>query len=542
MKSFGDIKIGSKLALSFFAVVMLIVIQGVFSMGQLGQVNQISTDMELNWMPSVRIASDMNTNTSDYRLAEIQHILSLSDSEMAKYEKDMADVQATLDKNRNQYEKLISSPEEQKLYDEFNKQWAAYQVEHAKILGFSKSKKYEEAKVLLRGLSQTTFDAASSVLNQIIELNIKGGQTASQLGDALYDSARNWIIAGVGVAALLAISLAILLTRYIARPLGVLVGVARGVAGGDLTGRIEVHSRDETGQLAQAMKDMVDSLKQTATAMRSCSMQVSDAVSGLSASSTQVAQSSQLQSEAAATTAAAVEQITVSINSVAENTGDVRKMSEQSLEQTRQGSHSVNEMIVEIQGVQEAVDQIAGEVKEFVSSTRAITSMTQQVKDIADQTNLLALNAAIEAARAGEQGRGFAVVADEVRKLAEKSAKSANEIDQVTSSLNQKSTKVEEVVQAGLRSLQRTQDHVTKVSQVLLAAGESVSQSSNGVNDIASSVSEQSLASTEIARNVEKIAQMSEENHAAVQANAQEISRLQGLAKELLAAAERFKI
>ena len=542
MKSFGDIKIGSKLALSFFAVVMLIVIQGVFSVGQLGKVNQLSTDMELNWMPSVRLTADINTNIANYRIAEVKLLLSFSDSEIAKFEKVVADIQAALQNNRNQYEKLISSPEEQKLYDEFNKRRAEYRVVAAQILDFSKAGKHEEAKALLLGLSQTTFDASSSTLAQLTDMNVKGGQIASQLGDALYDSARNWIIAGVVVAALLAISLAILLTRYIARPLGVLVGVARGVAGGDLTGRIEVHSRDETGQLAQAMKDMVDSLKQTATAMRSCSMQVSDAVSGLSASSTQVAQSSQLQSEAAATTAAAVEQITVSINSVAENTGDVRKMSEQSLEQTRQGSHSVNEMIVEIQGVQEAVDQIAGEVKEFVSSTRAITSMTQQVKDIADQTNLLALNAAIEAARAGEQGRGFAVVADEVRKLAEKSAKSANEIDQVTSSLNQKSTKVEEVVQAGLRSLQRTQDHVTKVSQVLLAAGESVSQSSNGVNDIASSVSEQSLASTEIARNVEKIAQMSEENHAAVQANAQEISRLQGLAKELLAAAERFKI
>jgi methyl-accepting chemotaxis protein len=236
-----------------------------------------------------------------------------------------------------------------------------------------------------------------------------------------------------------------------------------------------------------------------------------------------------------------VEEITVSINAVSANTEEVRKLSEQSLQQTRNGNQSVTEMIGEIHSVQEAVNQIEGSVKEFVDSTRAIAGMTQQVKDIADQTNLLALNAAIEAARAGEQGRGFAVVADEVRKLAEKSAQSASEIDSVTNALNQKSSHVEATVQGGLRSLQATQEHVARVSAVLIEAGESVTKSSSGVNDIAAAVSEQSLASTEIARNVEKIAQMSEENHAAVNANSQDIVRLEKLARELQAAVGRFK-
>ena len=237
-----------------------------------------------------------------------------------------------------------------------------------------------------------------------------------------------------------------------------------------------------------------------------------------------------------------MEEITVSINSVAANTEEVRKLSEKSLQQTQQGNQDVNAMVAEIHSVQEAVNQIAGSVKEFVESTRAISGMTQQVKDIADQTNLLALNAAIEAARAGEQGRGFAVVADEVRKLAEKSAKSASEIDQVTNSLNQKSSLVNAAVQTGLSSLQTTQQQVERVSVVLTAAGEAVLQSSRGVSDIAISVNEQSMASTEIARNVEKIAQMSEESHAEVQSNNKEIVRLEGLAKGLQTAVSRFKV
>ena len=306
----------------------------------------------------------------------------------------------------------------------------------------------------------------------------------------------------------------------------------------DLSGLTDGVSSDS----AKMLHEMLKTLRVAIVDIRSGAANVSGTVGQLSSSSTQISQSSQAQSEAAASTAASLEQITVSINSVAANTEDVRKLSEKSMHQTRQGNQSVTAMIGEIDRVQEAVIQIAGSVKEFVDSTRAIAGMTQQVKDIADQTNLMALNAAIEAARAGEQGRGFAVVADEVRKLAEKSAKSASEIDQVTNSLNQKSTSVEAVVQAGLSSLQATQEQVGRVSAMLTEAGEAVSKSSRGVNDIAEAVSEQSQASREISRNVEKISQMSEENYAVLQSNNRDIAQLEDLARKLQSAVSKFKV
>ncbi|HEY4698555.1 MAG TPA: methyl-accepting chemotaxis protein [Gallionella sp.] len=311
---------------------------------------------------------------------------------------------------------------------------------------------------------------------------------------------------------------------------------------GDLSKRVVVRSQDEIGKTAQAFNGLVEGIASIIRQVLDNAARVSSSATQLSASSSQIAQSSHVQSEAAASTAAAVEQITVSINSVAANAEDVRRLSEKSMQQTRQGNQDTTAMIGEIRRVQEAVNQIAVSVKEYVDNTRAITGMTQQVKDIADQTNLLALNVAIEAARAGEQGRSFAVVADEVRKLAEKSARSASEIDQITNSLNQKSTLVETVVQAGLRSLQATQEQVERVYKVLTEAGEAVLHSSHGMSDIAASVSEQSLASTEIARNVEKIAQMSEENHEAVRSNTREIVHLEQLAKELQGAVSRFKV
>jgi len=380
-------------------------------------------------------------------------------------------------------------------------------------------------------------------LDALIELQTREAQKLYEETDAAFRTFRNFSIALILIGSGLCIVLGWSIIRGIDRSVGELRSVmVKMSADGDLSARARVYGKDEIGQASVAFNGLIEGFANIIRQVLSNATTVSSTAAQLSVSSAQITQGSLLQAEAAASTAAAVEQITVSIGSVAANTEDVRKLADKSLQQTRQGNQDVTAMIGEIGHVEQAVNQIAGSVKEFVESTRAIASMTQQVKDIADQTNLLALNAAIEAARAGEQGRGFAVVADEVRKLAEKSARSASEIDKVTNSLNQKSGEVDAVVQAGLRSLQTTQQQVGRVAEVLTEAGEVVAQSSRGVNDIATSVGEQSIASTEIARNVEKIAQMSEENHAAVESNTKDIVRLEQLAKELQSAVSRFRV
>jgi methyl-accepting chemotaxis protein len=317
--------------------------------------------------------------------------------------------------------------------------------------------------------------------------------------------------------------------------------ISQIAASNDLTIRAK-EGQDEPGQTAKAFNHLMDSFSTIIRSVRSNSENVSTTAKELSETSSRITAGTQVQSEESASTAAAVEQITVSINSVSDNTNDVRKLAEHSLDQTEQGHRSVDGLIEEVAQVENTVHQIAVSVKEFVDSTRSIAGMTQQVKEIADQTNLLALNAAIEAARAGEQGRGFAVVADEVRKLAEKSAQSANEIDRVTQSLNGKSAHVETTVQGGLNRLRATQEHVAQVAVVLASAGEAVTQSSKGVDDIAAAVGEQSQASNEIAKHVEKIAQMAEENHSAVDMAGKEIAQLEALAEELHESVSRFRV
>jgi methyl-accepting chemotaxis protein len=448
-----------------------------------------------------------------------------------------------IDKNWGEYMATFMYDDEKALAADFAQARGRFVEEYIKpAMSFAVAG--EIAKLTeLQSHAAALYEPARDAINKLISLQEKEATKLYDESVQGFHTLRNISIGLIVLGALLGLGLGLSIIRGINASVSELRGVMANMGGnGDLTVRVKIHGKDEVGEAAVAFNGLIDGFASIIRQVNNNASAVSSSATNLSSASLQISKGSQAQSEAAASTAAAVEEITVSINSVAANTEDVRKLSTQSLNQTQQGNASVTAMVGEIQTVQDAVNKIAGSVKEFVESTRAIAGMTQQVKEIADQTNLLALNAAIEAARAGEQGRGFAVVADEVRKLAEKSAQSASEIDQVTNSLNKKSGDVEATVQQGLRSLQATQQQVGQVSEILTGAGAAVEKASQGVNDIASSINEQSLASAEIARNVEKIAQMSEENHAAVNSNTDEIVKLERLARELSGAVGRFKV
>jgi methyl-accepting chemotaxis protein len=311
---------------------------------------------------------------------------------------------------------------------------------------------------------------------------------------------------------------------------------------GDLTKRMVVSTADEVGRTSMAFNRFMEGLQGIIRHVREDSERLASAASELSATAANVAQASHTQSEASAATASAVEEITASIGSVAQSAEDVRNLSNKGLDSTQQGNRALSQLVGEINVVESAVNSIADSVREFVKSTQTITNMTKQVKDIAEQTNLLALNAAIEAARAGEQGRGFAVVADEVRKLAEKSSHSASEIDTVTRVLGQQSESVDKAIQAGLQSLRTSQDTVEHVTTVLAEANKAVTHANQGVDGITRSVREQTTASADISRNIERIARMTEENSHAMSEVSVATHELERLAGELENIVSNFRV
>ena len=310
----------------------------------------------------------------------------------------------------------------------------------------------------------------------------------------------------------------------------------------DLSKRVNVNSQDESGKAAKAFNGLLYRISTIVRQVLDDIAKVSIVTRKLFTSSSHIEQSLHVQGEVATATTAEAEQFVESLKSLEENAEIVQKLAEENLQQTLKSSQGMLTMIDEIRLVHETVNQIAASVRQYIDSTHTIDGITQHVKDVAEQSNLLALNVTIEAARAGEQGRSFVAVVDQVRNLAEKSAKSASEVDQVVNSLNQKSTNVESVVQAGLSSLQTIQEQIESAYQELVDAAEVASSASRGVGDIAVMASEQSKAGVELSHNVEKILKMSEETHEAVRSNNREAEHLEELAKELQRTINRFRV
>jgi methyl-accepting chemotaxis protein len=238
------------------------ILLGGFSVYRLQEVNSIAAEINENWLPSALHLSDMNTNTSDFRVAELQHILSTDPKEMANYEKDMAQVIANFNKNNEAYKKLISSSEEQKLYDDFSAKWKAYLAEHDKILELSRVNRNEEAKALIRGKSQEYFDDFSGKLLTMIELNTKGGVEAGKRGDEVYKSSRLLIIGLLIGAVLIGMLAGIFISNTISKPINEAVETAQRLSVGELSAEMTVKSTDETGQLISSMNKMTNYLRE----------------------------------------------------------------------------------------------------------------------------------------------------------------------------------------------------------------------------------------------------------------------------------------
>ena len=331
-------------------------------------------------------------------------------------------------------------------------------------------------------------------------------------------------------------------TQLVYKPAHQLINDMSRLAQGDFSTPISNTSQDGIGKIATRAELIRTDLGAIFVRLNELTAEVSKTAKDLSATAQQVSTASIRQNDSTSSTSAAVEQMAVSIASVAENTISVKQISKDSMAHSTEGNESLSALIGELTAVESSVEGIASSVTEFVHSAEAITQITRHVKDIAEQTNLLALNAAIEAARAGEQGRGFAVVADEVRKLAEKSAQSASQIDQITVALGEQSVSVSKALQQGKQSLQSSQDMLENVAMALGDANQTVNQTSQGVDNIAQAVNEQKAASNEIAQNIEKIAQMTEENMAASRTNAIAADRLQQLSSSLDNMVSRFKV
>ena len=508
MRAFQNLRLFTKLMLSFSVVLLLCLGLGVFSIVQLARVNQTSTDMATNWMPSVTVLLEMKYDMARYRGQETQHILSTSDADMDKYEKKMAEHLSSLQKHRAEYEKLISEPEERAGYASFSGQWDQYRSTSEQIRKLSRANQNEEAKNLLRGASSGQYNAAANTLEQLAKVNIDGGVKASELGDQLYASSRTWIISIVVLCMVLGAAVAYWVSGLIARPLCDAVQIAQTVATGNLTSQIDVNSSDETGQLLQALKEMNHNLQDIVGKVRASTDVIYTASSEIASGNLDLSARTEQQASSLEETASSMEELT---STVKQNGDNARRANEL--------AHSASGIAVQGGDVVSQVVQTMGSIN---ASSSKIVDIIGVIDGIAFQTNILALNAAVEAARAGEQGRGFAVVASEVRNLAQRSASAAKEIKGlITDSVAQVETGSKLVEQAG-KTMEEVVSSVRMVSQIVAEITSAGVEQEAGIDQINQAITEMDTVTQQNAALVEQAAAAS----ASMQEQAENLSRV----------------
>jgi len=374
---------------------------------------------------------------------------------------------------------------------------------------------------------------------------------ASDLGtaaDALVSGARGMMLAYVALAAAAVagtLAIAFKLIRGILGQIGgepaAAVEVAKRIAAGDLTQDVSVAPGDTESMLA-SIHGMQVTLRGVLAALQDEARRVAATAEQLATSSDQVAQGSQEQAEAAASMAAAIEEMTVSIGHVSARAEEATGISSHSGELARQGAGVIHSAASEMQSIEASVKGSAEIISALEQQSAEITAIVNVIREIADQTNLLALNAAIEAARAGEQGRGFAVVADEVRKLAERTATSTQEIASMIEQIQQGTGSAVASMETGVSQAMAGVELATQAGAAIRDINGQSDRVVEVVGDISASLREQTAASSDVARGIEHIAQMTEENSSAVRETAQAAHDLTNMAASLQAVVDRFRV
>ncbi|MDM0074630.1 methyl-accepting chemotaxis protein [Variovorax sp. J2P1-59] len=490
MNFISNLKIGTRLALGFAAVLLFL----AFIMG-LGLTSMSSIQTHLNGIVSsnnVKVATANKMLDSIRDMANLaSHLVLLTDEAAMREEmQKIAAARERYTEARTQLGKLVVSPEGKALLAKVEDALAVATPINARLLELALQNKNDEATELLMKKFTPSVQAIVVALDEMVQHETRLSQRAKEQANAEYTRARNLMIGLGALALLMGAAIAWFTTRSITGPIAQAVKVAETVAAGDISSRIEVRSKDETGQLMHALKEMNDSLVKIVGEVRTGTDTIATASSEIATGNQDLSSRTEEQASSLEQTAASMEELTSTVKQNADNA-----------RQANQLAVSASEVAVRGGSV---VGQVVDTMGSINASSRKIVDIIGVIDGIAFQTNILALNAAVEAARAGEQGRGFAVVASEVRSLAQRSAAAAKEIKTL---IGDSVEKVEEgskqVAEAG-RTMEEIVDSVKRVTDIMGEITAASQEQTSGIEQINQAITQMDQVTQQNAALVEE--------------------------------------
>jgi len=441
------------------------------------------------------------------------------------------------------YTSRAMPPEEKNLADAFVRERVNFgRTGVMPMIDLLQAEKFEEADHLRKEVMDPAYAKASMAIDALLKYQVDSAKNAFERSAAYAQKVRVISLASIVAGLVLSVLAGVYITRCIARGVSLLEAAAVRLSGGDLTARVALHGNDELGQVARAFNKMAEEFAALIGQVQQAAAQIATASGQLSDSAESVALGSNNQTMEAASAATSVESLNQAIQEVANRSQLATSASSDTSDLATQGQRVVNSAAQGIREIAETFTQSARLIDALGQRSQQIGQIVGVIKDIADQTNLLALNAAIEAARAGEQGRGFAVVADEVRKLAERTGNATSEISAMINTIQAETGNTVSNMEKGGKQVDAGVKMAAQAGESLEQINSSLSRVAEMIRHIADATRQQSEASGEITRRVEGIVRMAEENSATIGSTTGATQDLRQLSAQLQTVISHFRL
>jgi methyl-accepting chemotaxis protein len=528
MKWFMNWKTSTKLISAFVLVAIVVGIVGLYSIRNLGLMNDNSKQLYNSNLMSIQSLSKAEISFLNVRVLTRDVATSTNKADKDRLTGQIQEQNKNVLDQIEVYRPLVIIPEEEAVLKELDSLLGPYYkmldtgIELAYKSDISEFQQYLSTTLAVEG------NKIRDLLDKLMEINVALGDQANNESLHTYSDARNITLALVLFALLFSITLGYVIARLISKPLNQIVTLVGRVSEGDLREDADIHTKDEIGQLANSINAMIYNLRNLIGGIMQSSQSVAAASEQISASTQEIASGSTTQAQSAQSISAMFRELTLAINSAAQSAEEAAELSDNTVQTASQGEGIVRASASGMQNVNASMSLLE-------EDSRKIGAIIEVIDDIADQTNLLALNAAIEAARAGDQGRGFSVVADEVRKLAERSSEATKEITTIIKAMQENTRHSVSAVSESVAQSEEMKEAFRNIIRT-------VDNSSQKVNEIAAACEEEAAQASSVMRSVEAIAATSEETAAASEETAATCQSLAHLADELNVSVSKFKI